>query len=53
MNKFDFKFNYHISTLENGLKIYVPDALYDEWIVTTNWVQWAKYIRKASEKPSD
>ena len=34
----------------NGLcKIYVPDALYDEWIVATNWSSLADYIYKASE----
>ena len=30
-------------------KIYVPDALYDEWIVATNWSTYADYIYKASE----
>ena len=30
-------------------KIIVPDALYDEWIVATNWSFYAKYIYKASE----
>ena len=34
----------------NGIcKIYVPDALYDEWIVATNWATYADYIYKASE----
>lgn len=34
----------------NGIaKIIVPDALYDEWIVTTNWATYANYIYKASE----
>lgn len=31
------------------LKIVVPDALYDEWIVATNWSVQAQYIYKASE----
>lgn len=30
-------------------KIYVPDALYDDWIVATNWATYADYIYKASE----
>lgn len=30
-------------------KIVVPDALYNEWIVATNWVNFAQYIVKASE----
>ena len=35
----------------NGIaKIYVPDALYDEWIVATNWATYADYIYKASER---
>lgn len=29
--------------------IYVPDALYDEWIVATNWATYASRIVKASE----
>ena len=34
----------------NGIcKIYVPDALYDEWITATNWATYANYIYKASE----
>ena len=34
----------------NGIcKIYVPDALYDAWIVATNWATYADYIYKASE----
>lgn len=34
----------------NGIcKIYVPDALYDSWIVATNWATYADYIYKASE----
>ena len=31
------------------LKIVVPDALYDDWIVATNWTVNAQYIYKASE----
>lgn len=34
-------------------KIYVPDALYDQWIVATNWVDQASYIFKASEMPTE
>ena len=35
----------------NGIaKIYVPDTLYDEWIVATNWATYADYIYKASER---
>ena len=30
-------------------KISVPDDLYDEWIVATNWSTYASYIVKASE----
>lgn len=30
-------------------KIVVPDALYDSWIVATNWSSFASYIVKASE----
>lgn len=30
-------------------KIIVPDALYDEWIVATNWTAYTDYIYKASE----
>lgn len=30
-------------------KIIVPDNLYDEWIVATNWATYADYIYKASE----
>ena len=29
--------------------IIVPDALYDDWIVTTNWATFASKIKKASE----
>lgn len=34
-------------------KIVVPDALYDEWIVATNWSNYADYIYKASEVKND
>ena len=35
----------------NGIcKIIVPDNLYDEWIVATNWSTYADYIYKASEE---
>lgn len=56
--KFDFTSATSIPTLSNtsafssinGIcKIYVPDALYDEWIVATNWATYADYIYKASE----
>ena len=56
--KFDFTSATSIPTLLNtsafssinGIcKIYVPDALYDEWIVATNWATYADYIYKASE----
>lgn len=30
-------------------KIVVPDNLYNDWIVATNWVNYADYIYKASE----
>ena len=30
-------------------KIIVPDALYDEWIVATNWATYASQIIKKSE----
>ena len=56
--KYDFTSATSIPTLSatnafadiNGIcKIYVPDALYDEWIVATNWATYANYIYKASE----
>ena len=58
IKKYDFTSHTTISTLSNtnafndinGLcKIYVPDALYDDWIVATNWTTYADYIYKASE----
>lgn len=36
--------------INNIAKIYVPDVLYDEWIVATNWAKYADYIYKASER---
>lgn len=33
----------------SDLKIIVPDALYDDWIVATNWSTYASKIIKASE----
>lgn len=30
-------------------KVVVPDALYDQWIVATNWSTYASHIVKASE----
>ena len=56
--KFDFTNSTSVPALSNttafssinGIyKIYVPDALYDDWIVATNWVTYADYIYKASE----
>ena len=56
--KYDFTSATSIPTLSNtnafssinGIcKIYVPDALYDDWIVATNWPIYADYIYKASE----
>lgn len=40
--------NSFYSTLKT-MKIAVPDALYDQWIVATNWVAYASKIVKASE----
>lgn len=31
------------------MKIIVPDALYDQWIVATNWVNYVDFIYRASE----
>ena len=56
--KYDFTSATSVPTLSNtnaflginGIcKIYVPDALYDSWIVATNWATYADYIYKASE----
>ena len=57
VRKYDFSQCTSVPTLNanvfrriNALcKIYVPDALYDDWIVATNWVTYADYIYKASE----
>lgn len=55
---FDFRDSEQIPTLENSnafsstsanSKIVVPDALYDDWIVATNWSTYASRIVKASE----
>lgn len=35
--------------INNRAKIIVPDNLYDEWIIATNWATYANYIYKASE----
>lgn len=40
---------YTLNGINAICKIYVPDALYDEWIVATNWATYADYIYKASE----
>lgn len=32
-----------------GLKIVVPDLLYDEWVAATNWSNYASYIIKKSD----
>lgn len=32
-------------------RIVVPDELYDEWIESTNWSDWADYTYKLSESP--
>ena len=54
----DFSNNTQVPVLSNTnafngvqktCKIIVPDNLYDEWIVATNWSTYAKYIVKASE----
>ena len=56
--KYDFTSATSVPTLPNTnafnnindiCKIYVPDALYDDWIVATNWAKYADYIYKASE----
>ena len=56
--EYDFSSLTNVPTLSNtnsfsGIsplcKIIVPDALYDTWIATTNWVTYANYIYKASE----
>lgn len=56
--KYDFSATTAVPTLDNSnsfnningnCKIIVPDALYDDWIVATNWSTYADYIYKASE----
>ena len=58
LTKYDFTSATSVPTLSNtnaftninGIcKIYVPDALYNNWIAATNWVTYADYIYKASE----
>lgn len=60
--KYDFTRCTQIPTLGNAsvfysinskCKIYVPDDLYDEWIVATNWTTHASKIYKASEMPAE
>lgn len=50
---YDFTRNENVPVLQHVLafgnipadcKIYVPKSLYDEWIVATNWAQYADYI---------
>lgn len=62
ITEYDFTTLTSIPTLSNtnaftnintGCKMYVPDDLYDEWIVATNWATYADYIYKASEKPAE
>ena len=38
-----------MSNLNQLCKIYVPDLLYNQWIVATNWTSLANYIYKSSE----
>ena len=56
----DFSDSLVIPTLDNtsitkeekvfqNLQIVVPDNLYDDWIVATNWTNYAEHIVKASE----
>lgn len=37
------------SNANSNLKIIVPDALYDDWVVANNWSNLTSYIVKASE----
>ena len=39
----------NIDIRNKGMKIYVPDALYDQWIAATNWASLSGHIYKASE----
>lgn len=54
LKKISFENHDTIPTLANSNsfynpKIIVPDALYDDWIVATNWSAVAQLIVKASE----
>ena len=53
---FDFRNHESIPTLDNSnafsgtiCKFVVPDALYDQWVVATNWATYTSRIVKASE----
>ena len=55
---YDFSKSIQVPTLANinafnginaSAKIVVPDTLYDEWVLATNWTTYANYIYKASE----
>lgn len=37
------------STMDSSLKIIVPDSLYEDWIVATNWSSYASKIIKKSD----
>lgn len=37
------------SGIANNCKIVVPDNLYDNWVIATNWSTYSSYIIKASE----
>lgn len=39
----------NLQNIKKTCKIYVPDNLYDDWIIATNWVNYVDYIYKASE----
>ena len=41
------------TSINSKCKIYVPDALYDEWKVATNWTSVASKIYKLSEMPAE
>ena len=58
MKKCDFSAYTTIPTLSNtnaftgissDCQIVVPDSLYEDWIIATNWSNYASYIVKASE----
>lgn len=60
--KYDFTNCTRIPTLQNtqafqsinaNCKMYVPDALYDTWVTSTNWSTYASKIFKASEMPTE